>query len=519
MRIFTALILAILSAPVVDAATCQQDGRVKDAAATAPPTQAMNPMALRALVFGTSLASQSINPSNFGATQQAMSGITFSVIRSLAPQSNSPLAVPAAGWGGTSLILRITVTATGASEFFTLHVPPTPVGVPRPLLVAFHSFGVSHLEIAGATTFLDEARQRDWFMIAPYSAGRLGGGQTSYGSVDSQLHVKAVIDLITRNYDIDLDRIYGVGFSMGGGAAMSYAARHRDRSEGAFAAVVNHTGTISLPDVWNNALPSRAALSANIGTPTMTMPPVFPFDYFRTSVVELDAQGQLVPGGRHMAQNLASVPVRTSFCVADQLQYLVDQSMALDGFMQSLPGATHELLPVPLPPVPCPMGHCWASLDETAACDWLDQQTLQSNAASGAVLADRDGQWGMFDLAQIQPDSFSSLNFDVSTVQNAMTLGSLENVAQASFDFDATGLDRSAPFNLTLDATTTAAGREVVIDGVTRAPSVVDRNGLPAIGSCVPGQSFPAWCYDPAASQLRIWTPPAFQVSDWTIVL
>ena len=47
---------------------------------------------------------------------------------------------------------------------------------------------------------------------------------------------------------------------MGGGAALSYAARHRDPERGAFAAVVNHTGTISLRNTYHNVSPDQQGL-------------------------------------------------------------------------------------------------------------------------------------------------------------------------------------------------------------------------------------------------------------------
>lgn len=468
--------------------------------------------ALRALAFGTSPLAQSMNPSNYGPVAAAMSGVSISVVRAASPRANAPMPVPVPGIGGTSLLLRVDVAATGATELFSLYVPTTPSGLERPLLVAFHRFGVSHLDIAGSTTFFQEAMQRGWYLVAPLSASTVGNSQISYGSVQSQLHVEAVLDLVISNLDIDLDRIYGVGFSMGGGAAASYAARHRDRSRGAFAAVVNHTGTIALADVWNELDPSgRSILEALFGgTPAQS-----PFAYRRSSIIEIDPfTGGVDPLGRHMAFNLESVPMQTWYGVGDPLGYLVDQSIELDGFMAGLPGANHTLLAVNS--TACPAGHCWGTLDEAAACDFLSLHTLEIDPDAGTVLADRAGRWGIFEVDQDASPGFSSFEFTFDQVANEIRLDDVTNVSRIGFDVASGGLDRTQLLDVRT-AGATSSGRSIVLQGLVSGPSLVQRNGTTVGSSCSPHAATASWCYSASTGSLSLWEPAGSAPAHWVV--
>jgi len=59
----------------------------------------------------------------------------------------------------------------------------------------------------------------------------------NFGAPLPQDQQQQVIDWVLAHYPIDRDRIYGIGFSMGGGGVASYAARHLDRTGAMFAAM------------------------------------------------------------------------------------------------------------------------------------------------------------------------------------------------------------------------------------------------------------------------------------------
>lgn len=452
-------------------------------------------------------------PNRLGPRQLWIGQSTSAIVTSIAtPAEAVPGFIP--GVGGLALVLSIVVEETQEEELFTLFVPSTPPGVERPMLVAFHGFNVSHLDIWANTSFISECQARGWFLIAPYMRNLAptgpGTSQSGFGSAQSQLHVQAVMRYVMEGFPVDLDRIYGVGFSMGGGAAMSYAARHRDRDEGAFAAVVNHTGTVALQHVYANADNDTQGLMRRIfgGNPQYA-----PFNYNRSSVIELDANGVLVSGGDHMARNLSEVPVRTYYGVGDGQGYLVDEALQLDGFMSTI-SSTHELVALPADCTPVQGGHCWATIDETEVCDWLETKVLGTPGQIGQVLADRNARWGNLDVTPTLAGVFSSFDYSISSSQNSIRLLGTSNLESVRFNLNEVGLDRTSPVGLRL-GTADGSGDTVHITGYGGAPSSIVRNGWLVIEDCS-SASLPRWCYDPSTDTLSI-TETAPQTALWTV--
>jgi poly(3-hydroxybutyrate) depolymerase len=429
----------------------------------------------------------------------------------------------------TSWVLRLTVPATGESEAFTLHVPGTPLGVPRPLLVGFHGFGVSHLDFSYFNTdFLQEAASRDWLVLAPAQFNpATGSWNDSWASTASQLHVEALMDYVISHWAVDLDRIYGVGFSMGGGNALSYAARHRDRDLGAFAAVINHTGSVCISDVYANNPPSATCSAVHPNPTQVNMRDTFgapppSFAYQRSSLIDLDANGQLIAGGRHMAVNLADVPVRTHYSALDTIGYLREQSIAFDGFLRPRPEMSSSLIVetqsvCPSSSCNSPSEHCWDILDATASCDWLSLHTLEAAPPRGELLADRDARWGGLEVELHQQGSFGAATYDIASSPPTVQLLGRENLARVAVDLEAYGLDPNAGFDLVTSGAD-PLGTEFVFSDVSAPPSQVTRETVTVAPACpLPvGAKPPAWCYDAATRQLRIWEGGAASVS-WRI--
>ncbi len=433
--------------------------------------------------------------------------------------------------GFTGLLYRLFVPATGYDELFSLHVPAAPQGVARPMLVGFHGFGTSHLDLYfNARELMDEAAARNWFLLAPFQinpatsdtslSASLRDPSFSFASAESQVHVEALIDFVLAQWSVDLDRIYGIGFSMGGGNALSFAARHRDRHRGAFAAVVNHTGTVSVGDVWTNNPPTgacnptatndtRAKMHVTFGGP----PPSF--EYQRSSLVDLDPAGQLLPGGRHMAVNLAGVPVQSHYHAQDALTYLVDQTSAFHGFLSTATGGSSALLVGTAPGCPSstcsvPNEHCWDTVDLAAACGWLSSQRLDPAPLQGELLADRDGRWGSIEVELETAGQFGALRYAVATQPSGSSTVELldrENLQRLKLDGLAYGLDVSAGVTVrtsSVDGLPTT----LVLNGITTAPFSVLRNGVPVTAPCT-GATGPGWCYDAVAQEVRLLEPSA----------
>ena len=127
-----------------------------------------------------------------------------------------------------------------------------------------------------------------------------------------------MLDWIGAKCRVDRTRIYGVGFSMGGGSVTSYAARHLDPARAMFAAVVDHTGGVALRNTYASE-PDDAdsddntpQVGDNLEVPDILdgwygAPATHLFGYQRCSTIDMDPlNGQIGSG--------TSLP---SFCVTN----------------------------------------------------------------------------------------------------------------------------------------------------------------------------------------------------------
>ena len=102
-----------------------------------------------------------------------------------------------------------------------------------PLLIGFHQWGGNQMSTF-STTFDEEANQRGWIFLSPF-----GGSSNNYNHQGAQYMVKEAIKWMIVNYNIDENRIYMVGGSMGGAAGMIYANNHLNPDEPMVAATAS----------------------------------------------------------------------------------------------------------------------------------------------------------------------------------------------------------------------------------------------------------------------------------------
>lgn len=421
-------------------------------------------------------ASSPATPSNLGGTVDSLALLSAGQIRQLGARRIAR-AYPVPGVFGRYTI-TLNNTGSGWQETFLLQVPPVPASTPAPLLVCFHKFGVSQNDILNRTTFFDEAQARNWFCIAP-----LGAAQVNFGSLESQVNVRAAIEYVTGVFAIDPARIYGVGFSMGGGALATYAARHLDPSGAMFAAIANHTGGIALPHTYANEPDDADAddhqpnFGDNLEIPDILdfwyggAPSGNAFAYLRCSMLDLDPLTGAVAPGTDMARNLAHVPVLNWVAAGDPLVYLYEQTDEFHKHVQHQ--NTQNTLVIVAGNV-----HSWNTLDETAVCNWLSQFTLQL-PTGGQLLADRDGTWLQLQVAQDVAGDFTPLTWRAVAGANRFELSASRNLRRLTVDTSALGL--SATTTLTVEVSTAdGTGDELLLLGYANPPSAVLRDGAPA---------------------------------------
>lgn len=388
---------------------------------------------------------------------------------------------------------RISSTASGWSESFLVQRPTNPGVQPAPLLVLWHKFGSSHFDAQVNTDFFEEADARGWYVVAPLSAAT-----RHFGSAEAQMNTALVLDFVMTFYGqyIDAQRIYSVGFSMGGGASLAYAANHVDPNKAMFAAVVTHTGGGSLEYTYETSFDDddsddNIQFGLRLETPDILdfwfggSPTDVRFEYDRHSVMRIDEFG--TPDyAASMITNLVHVPIYTWYTVDDRNDRLLAQTQIIHNEFQSHYGGTVTLREEP------GSAHTWNTLDEVAVLDWLEQFSLEL-PTSGNTLADEGGNWFYFRVEQDAPGAFTPFHWDVDTDTNTLTLNQTANLQRASVETTLAGLDMTAPLTV-VTGSVDGTGDALRFFHVPAAPLDVTRDGV----------SVPNWTYDALTSSLTL---------------
>ena len=388
---------------------------------------------------------------------------------------------------------RISSPPSGWSEAFLLQEPSSPAAPLSPLLIVWHKFGSSHFDAQANTDFLTEAEARGWFVVTPLSAAT-----KHFGSTEAQMNTEIVLDFVINYYGsrIDRNRIYSVGFSMGGGASLSYAARHLDPSKPMFAAVLTHTGGGSLEYTYvttpdDDDSDDDIVTGQKLETPDILdfwyggSPTNFPFEYARHSVMRIDGFGT-VDHANSMITNLVHVPIHTWYAVNDPKVNILTQTQIIHSEFLNHYGGTSVVTEVQ------GSTHSWNNLDEVAACDWLEQFSL-TLPSSGSTLADKNGTWFHFDVEQDAAGAFTPFDWNVDVATNALTINNTGNLQRVSVYTTQAGLDPNAALTLNT-GTSDATGDTIRFYGIANAPVTVTRDTIADSN----------WIHDPVAETLTI---------------
>lgn len=340
------------------------------------------------------------------------------------------------------------VTGTNKGELFDYMVPTgyDPLADPVPLVIGYHGYGLSAASVAVQSTLDEEADARGWFYLAP-----TGLDDQLFGSLPCQRNIETSIEWMLDNYNIDPDRIYMVGFSMGGGVSASFAARHRDPDGIMIAALVTNCGTFDWTlaySVQSQTLKDLLENPYNFGGP----PSEFPFAYQRSSgeyfpvenypptVVSYDVK-------HSMGSNLWDTPTYVAYDQQDLIFSVRIESQAFINLMSESG----------VPPVvqlangtldPCtgnPAAHSWAVLDMPAVFDFLDGKVVNRHPTSVDAQIDRNTKVSYLDVTQAADQAFSWVVADANA---GLSLSGVENVAVVDVDASlaGAGLAGAGPF-------------------------------------------------------------------------
>jgi acetyl esterase/lipase len=419
-------------------------------------------------------------------------------------QSSTSMAVSMVPVPGYTGVYNVTLrnTGSGYGEAFVLQLPGRSQTGNAPMLVAFHRANVSHGDAFLSTSFPAECRRRGWFFVAP-----LGGHQRHFSSLVSQINTQRVLEYMCSVFRIDRQRIYGVGFSMGGGAVATFAARHLDPDAPHFAAIINHTGTVSVAHAFasdyddNDADDGPCPGGPNLEAPDLMefwnggTPATAAFSFSRCSTIDIDPLTGQVDDSTDLARNLGYLKVMTVLATGDTHPYLSFQTQTWIGELQRQ-GIDNTFVSVPY------VGHSWNALDDHMACEWFDP-IRAAEPTEGSELADEDGQSVQrFHVQQDQSGAFTPFRWDVDANANRLSLWGSENLRRISVDAESLGLAYAGTLRWN-HMSADGSDDELLLLNVPYAPAQITRDGQPAacvydaqLGTCLftnPGGAAHLW--------------------------
>jgi len=390
---------------------------------------------------------------------------------------------------GNVYALRISGTGTGWEEDFLIGIPPNPLN-PAPLLVLFHQYSVSEYDTYIKTGFFKEALTRGWYVVAP-----LGAHQLNFGIDYSQRNIEVCLNWVTDFFGgaLDSERVYGVGFSMGGGALMSYASRHIDPTGVRFAALLNHTGSLSIADLYERC--------SNNDTTVFDHPLMFggppgtnEIAYQRASTFHLWPLPARIDSSSDFVRNLQSTYIETWYSDIDPNPCpLVSQNWTLNRYLETTPylnqgwDSTERVFNF--------NEHTWRLLDEAQILDTFTPLRAQNPTGTVDVLADRDARYHCVEVKQATQDVLSPFRFNSTPGgQNLIYFDRYSNISEVILHTADAGLDTSLPLEVKLDGNADSAPIEFTLTGYTNIPSDVTYAGT----------STSDWSYDAAFGRVSL---------------
>lgn len=352
----------------------------------------------------------------------------------------------------------------------------------KALVIAFHPFGVSEKSPFSGSSLPFQCAQRGWVLLSP-----LGLSQANFANVESQLALDAVLALVRQFITFSKQRIYTVGFSMGGCNAVSWAMRHQDPSGLRAAGIIDHTGTMDLVENYNLGTPQlKTIMEGEFGG----SPAAQAFNYDRVSPFRL--AGTTVDANQARVSNVRHLPFYLHFNNGDPTSSLLLQTQALRNYLVAH-GATVQLSTVNSGPV-----HSWSTLPMQDALDWIGQFTLPPAPDAIETFADAAKNYLYTEVRELSPQKVARYHVALEPVANRFEVTATRDIQKLAFDLSAMGLDPTQ--TLRFDASSADASSDtLILVGYPQAPQSVKLFGF-----------FPplAWSYDAATDELSV-TPNA----------
>ncbi len=390
------------------------------------------------------------------------------------------------------------------SEEFLVGFPDKPIQ-PTPVLVLFHGYGETPQDVLDNSDFFEMGMKRGWIVVAP-----LGAHKYNYGIEYSQLNVEAALSTLagtlapSLGMTVDANRFYAVGFSMGGGAAASFAARHADTDSGLhFAGTAIHTGSTSLSYTYWSTPGVQSLFDSPLMFGGAPNDPALSFDYSRASGVDLGWTTALVDQKTDMVRNLTHMPLYSYYAAGDPNTTLITQTKASHHQFRKR-GGTGRLKHS------SKTKHDWQTLREARVFRIFESHAFEAPDSSTLTrtLADRDGDWHGFSITQGAARLFSPFRWVIQPQFNRVVVDEVSNIKVFELPSPtAVGLDPNTVLEVLVDSAD-GAPMDIVLGEIATQPTDVQRNG----------QSTASWSYDAATQKLVLFESSKGSYPRWTVV-
>lgn len=377
-------------------------------------------------------------------------------------------------------------TGTPIGEIFRYQVPVDydPLGAAVPMVIAYHGYGASAGSVHAQSTLDEEASARGWFYMAP-----TGMDDKLFGPPISQQNVSAAIHWMLDNYNIDPDRLYMVGFSMGGGVVSNFAARRRDPDGLMIAALGVVSGSCDWEQTYHTGTAGLKALMENqynFGASPFDEP----FRYHQASDLRfLPSTYPPPPGTLHlpfsMATNLGSIPTYVVWDVDDTLPEVTAQGPHFVSTLQDKGTELdfHTVSGTVNPANGEPATHSWAVLDEADLFDFFEGKVVDRTPVTFSAKLDIGADVSWLHLAQRFLEVFSTVDGTVDAGAGSLAVEEVSNATFIRVDLGVAGLPGPGPFDVSV-STATVGSFHLQLTGSEDPPAyVIDQ----ATGLLYPG--------------------------------
>lgn len=363
-----------------------------------------------------------------------------------------------------------TDTGTTKQEVIQYQLPSAPSESPYPLVVAYHGFGSSAASVASQTGLDEACDANGWAYLSV-----TGLDDKLFGTPLCQQNVDAAIEWMLANSDADPDRIYMVGFSMGGGVVTNYAARHRDPDGIMVAAVATVSGSFDWGMGWtmDPGVQTWMLNAWNFGG----SPSTETFAYRSASALWHDMSSYPPVPGTHldtyaMANNLASTPTYVTWDSNDTVTYLPDQSSAFVSLMTAAGGSvtTRTVSGTTNPADGSPATHSWAVMDLTEVMAFFDGKSVERWPESLQAQVEEDRTVGWLDVTQASAGDFTWVEAAHDVAGSQLQVSAATNAGALQVDLDAAGLAGVDPLRV-LASSSDANAYSLRLTGLTSPPS------------------------------------------------